>query len=237
LARPWPSLLATGIVGGMDLGLGVLALLLVRQSTHSSLLAAVALGVGFLGLTLADSELFTENFLLPVVAVVSRRSPPASILRLWGGTMVANFLGGWVFMALVVVAVPFLRPTAVEVGRHYPQLGVGATSFAGALLGGAVLTVMTWMERGTDSVPAKLLAAGATAFLLAAAPLNHAVVSSLEMFAALQAGAPYGYLDWLGAMAWAAVGNLVGGLGLVTVLRLIQAEPPAVRQVQRDSSD
>ena len=35
------------------------------------------------------------------------------------------------------------------------------------------------------------------AFILAAAPLNHVIVVSLEMFAALQAGAHFGYLDWL----------------------------------------
>ena len=59
-------------------------------------------------------------------------------------------------------------------------------------------------------------------FLLAAAPLNHAIVVSLEMFAALRSGAPFGYVDWLGVFAWASLGNLVGGVGLVTVLRLVQ---------------
>ena len=41
-------------------------------------------------------------------------------------------------------------------------------------------------------------------------------------FAALQAGAPFGYLDWLGLAAFAALGNMLGGLGLVTILRLLQ---------------
>ena len=52
--------------------------------------------------------------------------------------------------------------------------------------------------------------------------MNHAIVVSLILFAGLHAGAPYGYLDWLGVLAWASLGNLVGGVGLVTVLRLIQ---------------
>jgi hypothetical protein len=60
------------------------------------------------------------------------------------------------------------------------------------------------------------------AFVLAAAPLDHAIVISVESFAALHAGAHFGYLDWLGALGWAALGNAIGGLGLVTVLRLIQ---------------
>ncbi|MDP9235480.1 MAG: formate/nitrite transporter family protein, partial [Actinomycetota bacterium] len=60
------------------------------------------------------------------------------------------------------------------------------------------------------------------AFLLAATPLNHVIVVSLEMFAALQAGAHFGYLDWLGISAWFGLGNIIGGVGLVTVLRTIQ---------------
>ena len=42
------------------------------------------------------------------------------------------------------------------------------------------------------------------------------------MFGALHAGASFGYADWLGAFLWATLGNVVGGIGLVTVLRLIQ---------------
>jgi hypothetical protein len=52
--------------------------------------------------------------------------------------------------------------------------------------------------------------------------LNHVIVVSLEMFAALQAGAHFGYLDWLGMSAWFGLGNIIGGVGLVTVLRLVQ---------------
>jgi formate/nitrite transporter FocA (FNT family) len=60
------------------------------------------------------------------------------------------------------------------------------------------------------------------AFLLGAGHINHAIVASLVCFAALHAGAPFSYADWLGMFALAAVGNLIGGLTLVTVLRLLQ---------------
>src|SRR2546430_6467102 len=42
------------------------------------------------------------------------------------------------------------------------------------------------------------------------------------MFAALHAGAPFGYLDWVRVVLWATLGNMIGGIGLVTVLRLVQ---------------
>jgi formate/nitrite transporter FocA (FNT family) len=71
-------------------------------------------------------------------------------------------------------------------------------------------------------MPARMIAVIGIAFLLAAAPLQHVIVISLEIFAALQVGASFGYADWLGTMAFAALGNVVGGIGLVTALRLVQ---------------
>ncbi len=72
LTRTWPMLLATGTVGGIDVGMGVFALLLVKSATHSDLLGGLAFSVGFIALLLANSELFTENFLVPLAAVVAR---------------------------------------------------------------------------------------------------------------------------------------------------------------------
>src|SRR3954468_16326334 len=66
LTRSWPGLLSTGLVGGLDVGVGVLGLLLVKEATGSVLLAGFAFGIGFIALTRAQSELFTENFLVPV---------------------------------------------------------------------------------------------------------------------------------------------------------------------------
>ena len=222
LSRSWPTLLATGAVGGIDVGVGVLALLLVREGTGSDLLGALAFGIGFIALTLGRSELFTENFLVPVAGVVAGKATVGSTFRLWGGTAATNLLGGWALMGLVSIGLPELHEVAVEVGSHYPELGIGATSFASAILGGTAITLMTWMERGADSVGAKVVAAATIAFVLASGRLNHAIVVSLEMFAALHFGAPFGYADWLGMASWAALGNAVGGLALVTILRLVQ---------------
>ena len=100
LSRTWPSLLATGAVGGIDVSIGILGLLVVEHETGSRLLGALAFGIGFIALTLANSELFTENFLVPVTSVAARRASPIAVLRLWLGTLVANLLGGWT-MALL----------------------------------------------------------------------------------------------------------------------------------------
>jgi formate/nitrite transporter FocA (FNT family) len=233
LERTWPSLITTGLVGGADLGVGVLVMLVVTAKTGEPLLGALAFTIGFVALTLAQSELFTENFLVPVTTVVARDATVGALIRLWVVTLVANLVAGWGITGLVLSALPEVRATAIEIGRHYPEWGIGWSSFAAGVLGGAVITLMTWMERGTDSVLGKLVAAVTMAFVLAAPPLDHAIVSSFEMFAALHAGAPFGYADWAGATAWAVLANMVGGLGFVTMLRLVQVGRGALEEEQR----
>ena len=216
-------MLATSLVGGFDVAIGVLALLTVRGKAGSELTAAVAFSIGFVILTLANSELFTENFLIPVAALIAGRSRPIALVRLWLVTLVGNLVGGAGAIVLMVDAFPRLGGIAVDIGAHYPQIGTGWRSFAGAMLGGALVTLMTWMHHNHEQPIAKIVAAAMTGFLLAAGPVNHVIVAALEMFAALLHGAPFGYRDLGVATAWFALGNLVGGVGLVTGLRLFQA--------------
>lgn len=230
LHRSTSVLLATGTVGGLDVGLGVFALLLVHHLTGSTGLSALAFSIGFIALTLANSELFTENFLIPVSAVVARKAKLGDVGRLWAGTMVSNLVGGWVVMAVVIEGFPQLDGVARTTAEHYVHAGIGLASFCTAILGGMVITLMTWMAHSTDSVPGKLVAAVISAFLLASGSLNHVIVMSLESFAALQAGAPFGYLAWSEVAGWALLGNLAGGLTLVTVLRLVQVGGAKLRE-------
>ncbi len=233
LDRSLPSLVATGIVGALDLGVGVFAMLIVRNETHNKLLPALAFSLGFIALTLAGSELFTENFLIPITAVITiRRHGPLSLVRLWIGTLVANVIAGFGFMFVVLTAYPGLKGVAREVGRAYPGMGIGTTSLCSALLAGMVMTLMTWMERSTTSMTAKLVAASSVAFLLVAAPLDHAVVGSVEMSGALIAGAPFGYARAFATLGWAILWNGVGGIGLVTVLRLVQVGKEKIEEVR-----
>lgn len=233
LGRTLPSLLATGLIGGADVSLGVFALLLVKHETGNDVAAALAFSIGFIALMLANSELFTENFLVPVTSLLARRATAWDVGRLWLGTLGTNLVGGWLVMALVISGFPALGPTAIGVARHYPAIGIGWRSMAGALIGGAVITLMTWMEHSNEGVGAKVVAAVIAAFLLAAAPLNHVIVVSIEMFAALIRGAPFGYLDWFTVAAWYTLGNVLGGVVLVTGLRLLQVGPVVLDKERR----
>jgi len=225
LHRTWREVVVTGFFGGTEVAMGVLAYLSVSHATHDPLLAGVAFSIGFLALLLGRSELFTEGFLVPVTTVVARRASIGQLLKLWSGTLVANLLGGWAIMWLIMTGLAKLHDEAVEAATHYISAPISAETVALGLLGGMAITLMTRMQHGTDSMVGKIAAAVAGAFLLAGLQLFHSILDSLLIFGALCTGdAPFGYLDWLSWFGYTVVANIVGGLGLVTLLRLLRSK-------------
>ena len=224
LHRTLPTILITGLFGGLEVGLGVMAYLAVLAQTGNHLVAGLAFGVGFIALLLAHSELFTENFLLPIAAVVAREASVRKLGKLWAGTLVANLVGGWIFMWLVVQAFPQWHATVISAGEHFAGSPLSLQTAVLGILGGSTITLMTRMQNGTDSDPAKIVAAVVGGFLLAGLQLFHSILDSLLIFGAILAGANITYLQWLGWFGYTLLFNIIGGVLLVTVLRLVRAK-------------
>ncbi|MQW74883.1 formate/nitrite transporter family protein [Nocardioides sp. dk4132] len=225
LSRSWREVLVTGFVGGTEVAIGVLAFLAVLHETGSHLLAGIAFSVGFIALLLGRSELFTEGFLVPVVTVAAKRATVWQLGKLWSGTLVANLVGGWLIMWLAVLAFPSLHAVLVESGTHFATAPVNSETIALAVLAGATMTLLTRMQHGTDDMTAKIIAAVAVAFLLAGTQMFHSILDSLLIFGAIHTGdASFGYPEWGRFLLLAVLGNMAGGLGLVTVLRLVRSK-------------
>ncbi|MGA8851137.1 MAG: formate/nitrite transporter family protein [Aeromicrobium sp.] len=235
LERPMSTLISTGILGGIDVGFGVLAYLIVKEHTGDTVLAGIAFSIGFVALLLGRAELFTENFLVPVTAVVARCGTWRALARLWSLTFAMNLVGGLLIMYILVTARPDLDTTVVEVGTHYAELGVNARSFALAVLAGAVITLMTRMQHATEHLGVQIVPAILFGSLLAGGELFHCVLDSLFMMGALLAGADFGLGEMAVAIGWSMLGNVVGGIGLVSALRLLRV--PKKVEEERESDD
>jgi formate/nitrite transporter FocA (FNT family) len=141
-------------------------------------------------------------------------------------------------MWLVVLAFPSFHPDLLTSGTHFATAPVDAETVALSILAGATMTLLTRMQHGTDDMVAKIVAAVAVAFLLAGTQMFHSILDSLLIFGAIHTGdASFGYADWAHFVLLAVVGNMVGGLGLVTVLRLLRSKDRLVdeRQARRAS--
>lgn len=223
LFRTLPELLASGIIAGVEISLGVLAFLAVDQATGSTLLAGIAFSIGFLFLLLGNSELFTEGFLVPLAVVLAKEAGWWRLLRFWLITLLGNLFGGWITMWMVVVSFPGLRSIAIETGAKFAEAELSGRTFLLALLAGSAMTLLTRMRIGTGDDVARVIASVAVAFLVAGLSMFHSVLDTLFIFGGIHAGAGYGYGQWIVFFGWTALGNAVGGIGLTTFLRLLRS--------------
>ena len=224
LDRSWIDLLATGGIAGIDVAFGVLALLYVEKATGSTLLGGLAFSIGFIALLLGNSGLFTEGFFVPVTVVVVGDKKLRILFKYWVGTIVGNLTGGALVAWIIELAFPSLHHQSIENAKYYIQGGINVRSFALAVLAGGAITLLTRMKiAGTSSDVAKIIASVASAFLLAGVRLFHSILDSIIAFTALDTGhATFGYFAWLRWLGFIIIGNIVGGLGLTTIPRLLR---------------
>jgi formate/nitrite transporter FocA (FNT family) len=224
LHRTFRAVVITGLFGGMEVGVGVMAYLAVLHETDSHLLAGLAFSVGLIAVLLAHSELFTEDFHIPIMALVTRQASIWKLLRLWSVTLVSNLVGGWVFMWLVMQAFPEWRSTIAETAHHFVDAPFSLQTACLALLGGSTITLMTRMQKGTTSETVRVVAAIGGGFLLAGLQLFHSILDSMFIFGAMQSGADISFLQWLGWFGYTVVFNMLGGILLVTALRIVRTK-------------
>ena len=234
LSRPVLELAATALVGGFDVAFGIAAFGLAAGAVDASasaslahLVGALAFGIGFVFVVVGRSELFTENFLVPVAGLEGRnRQSWLKLGELWVATLVLN-IGGGVVLALILTSNGVLSGESHHVLVDLTERVAGyttLTSFLSAVVAGALMTLMTWFVEGAAaSTGVRIVMSWIVGALIVLGTFNHAVVSTIETVFGMRYGADVGVGDLLLSLALSIGGNLVGGLLLVTFARSAQA--------------
>ncbi len=233
LARSTAVLAATGLLGGFHVTLGLLALVVttgalteVAPSPTAHVLGSLTFGIGFVLLTVGRSELFTENFLIPVAAALKGHCTKRSVARLWVITFALNIAGIALFVGLASIP-GVLEPEALQAAGDLADTLTERdlpAAAASAVLAGAVITTFTWLAEAAESDLTRVFIALAVGFVLLAPSTNHSVVGFGEVLFGLVAGTTSADgIDLLRNTAVAIAGNLAGGVILVAFVRSVQA--------------
>jgi formate/nitrite transporter FocA (FNT family) len=229
LTRPLFELAATALVGGFDVAFGVAAYGLAAGAIggdRGRVAGAIAFGIGFVFVVVGKSELFTENFLIPIAGLNRRdRRSWFKLGELWAVALVLNIVGG-LLIALILTSHGVLRDSsrplkalAIHI-THYSTL----TSFLSAVIAGALMTLMTWFVEGAaTSGGVRIIMAWIVGALIVLGSFNHAIVSTIELIYGMRYGADITYAHLFANLGLAVVGNMVGGVMLVTFVRAVQA--------------
>ncbi|HEY5316893.1 MAG TPA: formate/nitrite transporter family protein, partial [Solirubrobacteraceae bacterium] len=186
---------------------------------------SLTFGLALVFITIGRSELFTENFLIPVGSVYAGRSSVGSLTRLWVITLAGNLVG-LTIMALIFAPHGVLPKDGLKVAGTISDTYTSRAvlpALLSAVAGGALMTLFTWFAAAAESDITRVFLALITGFLLVAPSLNHAVVSFGEIVFGMIAGTATSTVGELARnFGLAVAGNLVGGIALVTATRLVQ---------------
>lgn len=227
------ELVATGFNAGFTIVFGIAALGIVHALTEpafgpelAKVTGAAAFGIGLVALIVSRSELFTEDFFDPVATAIDRGAGLLPrLLRLWGIVLLLNLIGSAILIAILsidgampVAAEESLRTVADEILAKSP-----GAAFANALVGGALVTLLSFLLQAVDSVLSRIVLAFLIGFVLAVGPFAHVAVTAGHLLFSLFNGGHVGAADLAAEVGIATAGNVVGGLAFVTLTHIAQA--------------
>lgn len=226
---------ATGFIAGVTIVFGIVALGVTAALAEpalgrelASLAGALAFAIGLVFVVVGRTELFSENLFDPVAAAIKEKGAAVwgRLLWLWASTLVLNMVGGAVLLGVMLVdgALPegsaeVLVRVAEETAAKPPT-----ATLARAVLAGALITLLSYLLRAVDTVTARIQITLMVGFFLAAGPFDHVVVSGLHLLFGIWESDTVQYADlWLN-LALSTVGNLLGGLLLITLTHTAQVK-------------
>ncbi len=234
LKRSWLEMSMSGLIAGMNVTFGIIASSYVAAATSpfvginvAKILGALFFPIGFMFLMIGKSELFTENFLVPVSAVIAKRGKIKQLLKLWSLTLIGNMAGIFIFALVIAGSLNQIVPSFVVAHIHSMANNyMDRTPFVmvlSAIFAGWLITLMTWLLIASSGTLARIFIIWTVGFLIYLNSFSHIVVASSEILIAINTGSNISYLPWLYSyVPLTIIGNMIGGLFFVTILQYLQ---------------
>jgi formate/nitrite transporter FocA (FNT family) len=235
LERPAFTLFVSALSAGLDVGFSLLLMAVVFTDADGKLPppivkwgVACMYSVGFIFVILGRSELFTEQTTLAVLPVLRGKATIASLLRLWGIVYVANLIGATAFaggISFIGPALGVIEPRAF--GHIAGELidHSGGVIFLGALLAGWLMGLLSWMVSAARDTISQIVIVFMVTTAIGLGGLQHSIVGSVEVLAAVFAHQGVGMGDFARFLLWATLGNIVGGSVFVALIKYGHAKP------------
>lgn len=236
LRRPVTALAWSGLAAGLSMGFSFVGEALFRTYVPDvvwrPLITNLGYPLGFLIVVIGRQQLFTENTLTAIIPLLARRNMATfwQVLRLWAVVLAANIAGAHAF-AWAIGNTPLLhsrfRAALEQLAADAANVSFGNAMLRG-IFAGWLIAMMVWMLAATDSSRIPIIVI--MTYIVGLAGLTHVVAGSVEVLFLVMTGAK----SWLsfagGYLIPTLVGNVLGGVALVSALnhaQVIAGTPPA----------
>jgi formate/nitrite transporter FocA (FNT family) len=228
LDRSASALAFSGLAAGLSMGFSFVAQGLVRallpDEPWQALVSSLGYSIGFLIVILGRQQLFTENTLTPILPLLRNLSwaRAGRVARLWAIVLATNLLGtvGFALILAHTAVVHSIDDSALAAIGRDAVAGSVATLFVRAIFAGWLIALMVWLLPGAATSRAAVVVI--ITYLIGLAGFAHVIAGSVDVCYV----AALGDVSWLHVVVrWfvpVLLGNLVGGLLLVTALNHAQ---------------
>ncbi|WP_440453721.1 formate/nitrite transporter family protein [Psychrobacter sp. ASPA161_9] len=227
--RSLGSLFTSAFTAGLEIGISLFVILSafallneVIPSHYAIVLASLLYPIGFIIVVIGQSLLFTEQTSLLSLPVLNKIEPLHKLLRLWGIVIAGNIVGGCIFAALMIGLGLNMDLFSVSDIDAYAEHVLGFkwwVIFGSAVLAGWMMGVAAWLVTSARDTISRIvlvtLITGSIGFL----GLHHSIVGNIEVFSALLYGNTVSLWRYLIFLVVVLVGNTVGGVVFVAVLK------------------
>ncbi|WP_426241268.1 formate/nitrite transporter family protein [Psychrobacter sp. TWP2-1-2] len=227
--RSLGSLFTSAFTAGLEIGISFFMMLSafallsgVLPSQYAIVLASLLYPIGFIIVVIGQSLLFTEQTSLLSLPVLNKIEPLHKLLRLWGIVIAGNIVGGCLFAALMIGLGLNMQLFSVSDIDTYAEHILGFrwwVIFGSAILAGWMMGVTAWLVTSARDTLSRIvlvtLITGSIGFL----GLHHSIVGNIEIFSALLYGNTVSLGRYLLFLVVILVGNTVGGVVFVAVLK------------------
>lgn len=232
--RSGRSLFFSAFTAGMDLGFSLLIMAVLYtmfapkvSNEAMQIIMALTYPVGFLFVVLGRSALFTEHTTLAVFPVLDGKESLSSLAKNWGIIYSGNIIGGFVIGGMIVWLGPKLHILShhalEEIALHLMEIE-GIIILGSGLLAGWLMGLLSWLVTSSQETISRIFIVFLITSAIGIGSLHHCIVGSTEMFAGAIVSDEIGFMDYLSTQFWATLGNIIGGVFFVSVLKFQAAQ-------------
>jgi formate/nitrite transporter FocA (FNT family) len=228
LKRTTSALAWSGLAAGLSMGFSLMIEGVLRadlpDAPWSRLVSKFGYSAGFVIVILGRQQLFTENTVTPMLPLLRHKDAvtAGNVARLWGAVLATNLLGAlavaWVLCRTDVFP-PEVRGAFEAISRDSAGIGFWLALLRG-IFAGWLLALMVWLLPFAEH--ARFFVIIALTWMISVCGFTHVVAGSVEMFF-LASGGSISFPQALGGyIAPVLIGNIIGGVSLVTALNHAQ---------------
>jgi len=228
LSRPTSALAWSGLAAGLSMGFSLIAEGLLRAHLPDTpwrpLISKLGYPLGFILVIIGRQQLFTENTLTVIIPLMAKRNLATliQVLRLWATVLVANIAGAhaiaWT-LSNTTVFPPEVKHAFYDIGQMSAAAGFREVLLRGIFAGWLIATVV-WLLAAADSRGVSIIAI--PTYIVGLAGLSHVIVGSIEVLYLVMSGAKSWMIYFSGYFVPSLIGNVIGGVALVSALNHAQ---------------